>query len=70
VLRAPQQSGFRLYGSGGAAALLGIDAGTLAARLKKLDISLVDLKRSRSGVDVEPGDREAGERTDTAGWPT
>jgi transcriptional regulator with GAF, ATPase, and Fis domain len=48
VLRALQQSGFRLYGSDGAAALLGVNAGTLASRLKKFGIDLVALKRSRA----------------------
>ena len=47
VLRALRQAGCRLYGTGGAAELLGINAGTLASRLKKLGISVIDLKRSQ-----------------------
>ena len=47
VLRALRQAGFRLYGTGGAAELLGVNAGTLASRLKKFGINLVDLKRSQ-----------------------
>jgi transcriptional regulator with GAF, ATPase, and Fis domain len=47
VLRALRQAGFRLYGNGGAAELLGINAGTLASRLKKLGINVTDLKRSQ-----------------------
>ena len=47
VMRALRQSAFRLYGAGGAAELLGINAGTLASRLKRLGINVTDLKRSR-----------------------
>jgi transcriptional regulator with GAF, ATPase, and Fis domain len=50
VMRALRQSGFRLYGTGGAAELLGVNAGTLASRLKKLGISAADLKRSKTDV--------------------
>jgi transcriptional regulator with GAF, ATPase, and Fis domain len=38
VLRALARAHYRLYGTGGAAALLGINAATLASRLKKLGI--------------------------------
>jgi transcriptional regulator with GAF, ATPase, and Fis domain/GNAT superfamily N-acetyltransferase len=49
ILRALRQSGFRLYATGGAAERLGINAGTLASRLKKLGINVSDLKRSQKG---------------------
>jgi transcriptional regulator with GAF, ATPase, and Fis domain len=49
VMRALRQAGFRLYGTGGAAALLGINAGTLASRLKRLDIHPSDLKKRQKG---------------------
>jgi transcriptional regulator with GAF, ATPase, and Fis domain len=45
ILRALRQASFRLYGSGGAAELLGVHAGTLASRLKKFGIRASDLKR-------------------------
>jgi transcriptional regulator with GAF, ATPase, and Fis domain len=38
VLRALAKAQYRLYGTGGAAALLGVNAATLASRLKKLGI--------------------------------
>jgi transcriptional regulator with GAF, ATPase, and Fis domain len=47
VMRALRQSAFRLYGVGGAAELLGVNAGTLASRLKRLGIKVADLKKSR-----------------------
>jgi transcriptional regulator with GAF, ATPase, and Fis domain len=47
IMRALRRSGFRLYGVGGAAELLGVNAGTLASRLKRLAISVADLKKSR-----------------------
>jgi transcriptional regulator with GAF, ATPase, and Fis domain len=46
IMRALRRSGFRLYGVGGAAELLGVNAGTLASRLKRLAISVADLKKS------------------------
>ena len=46
VMRALRQSAFRLYGAGGAAELLGVNAGTLASRLKRLGINVTDLKKS------------------------
>jgi transcriptional regulator with GAF, ATPase, and Fis domain len=46
VMRALRQSAFRLYGVGGAAELLGLNAGTLASRLKRLGINVTDLKKS------------------------
>ena len=46
IIRALRRSGFRLYGVGGAAELLGVNAGTLASRLKRLAISVADLKKS------------------------
>jgi transcriptional regulator with GAF, ATPase, and Fis domain len=46
VMRALRQSAFRLYGVGGAAQLLGLNAGTLASRLKRLGINVTDLKKS------------------------
>ena len=49
IMRALRRSGFRLYGAGGAAALLGVNAGTLASRLKRLAISVTDLRKSRGG---------------------
>ena len=49
VMRALRRSAFRLYGAGGAAELLGVNAGTLASRLKRLGISVTELKRSRRG---------------------
>ena len=44
VMRALERAGFRLWGAGGAADLLGVNAGTLASRLKKLGIRVQDLK--------------------------
>jgi len=38
VLRALRQTGFRVSGAGGAAELLGINAGTLASRMKAFGI--------------------------------
>jgi transcriptional regulator with GAF, ATPase, and Fis domain len=38
VRRALERTGFRVYGPGGAAALLGINGGTLASRVKKLGL--------------------------------
>ena len=49
VMRALRHSGFRLYGAQGAAELLGVNAATLASRLKKLGIHVTDLKRARNG---------------------
>ena len=49
IMRALRQSAFRLYGVGGAAELLGVNAGTLASRLKRLGIKVADLKKSRGG---------------------
>jgi transcriptional regulator with GAF, ATPase, and Fis domain len=49
VMRALLQSRFRLYGASGAAERLGVNAGTLASRLKRLGINVTDLKRSRNG---------------------
>jgi formate hydrogenlyase transcriptional activator len=46
VMRALRRSAFRLYGVGGAAELLGLNAGTLASRLKRLGINVTDLKKS------------------------
>ena len=39
VLRALEQTNWRIYGPAGAAALLGVKATTLASRIKKLDLS-------------------------------
>jgi transcriptional regulator with GAF, ATPase, and Fis domain len=50
VMRALRRSAFRLYGAGGAAELLGLNAGTLASRLKRLGISVADLKRSQESL--------------------
>jgi len=50
VMRALRHSGFRLYGARGAAELLGLNAGTLASRLKKLGIRVTELRRTR----IEP----------------
>jgi transcriptional regulator with GAF, ATPase, and Fis domain len=47
VLRALRRAGFRLYGRGGAADMLGLNAGTLASRLKRLGIVVSELKRAR-----------------------
>jgi transcriptional regulator with GAF, ATPase, and Fis domain len=44
VLRALRQANFRISGKGGAAELLGINAGTLASRLKALDIDSRDYR--------------------------
>ena len=46
IMRALRRSGFRLYGVGGAAELLGVNAGTLASRLKRLAINVAALKTS------------------------
>ena len=48
VLRALSKAEFRTYGPGGAAELLGINAATLASRLKKLGIRPRDHKRGHS----------------------
>ena len=45
VLAALQKSGFRVSGSGGAAELLGVNAGTLASRLKSLGIRKRDYRQ-------------------------
>ena len=50
VMRALRRSGLRLYGAGGAAELLGVNAGTLASRLKRLGISVTELKRSQRSL--------------------
>jgi transcriptional regulator with GAF, ATPase, and Fis domain len=47
VMRALRQASYRLYGADGAAEKLGVKPGTLASRLKKLGISVTDLKRTR-----------------------
>ena len=44
ILRALRRADFRLWGAGGAADLLGVNAATLASRLKKLGIRARDLK--------------------------
>jgi formate hydrogenlyase transcriptional activator len=49
ILRALRQARFRLYGNGGAAELLGVHAGTLASRLKKLGIRASDLRKLQQG---------------------
>ena len=48
ILRALTQAEFRMYGRGGAAELLGINAATLASRLKKMGIQPRDHRRSRT----------------------
>jgi len=48
VLRALSKAEFRTYGPGGAAELLGINAATLASRLKKLGIRPRDHKKGHS----------------------
>jgi transcriptional regulator with GAF, ATPase, and Fis domain len=50
VLRALSKAEFRTYGPGGAAELLGINAATLASRLKKLGIRPRDHKKGHKGV--------------------
>jgi transcriptional regulator with GAF, ATPase, and Fis domain len=50
VLRALSKAEFRTYGPGGAAELLGINAATLASRLKKLGIRPRDHKKGHSRV--------------------
>ena len=50
VMRALRKSAFRLYGAGGAAERLGLNAGTLASRLKRLGISVAELKRSQRSL--------------------
>ena len=47
VMRALRRAHFRLYGAGGAAELLGVNAGTLASRLKRLGISVSGLRKSQ-----------------------
>ena len=45
VMRALERAHYQLWGSGGAADLLGINAGTLSSRLRKLGIRASELKR-------------------------
>ena len=45
IMRALERARYQLWGSGGAADLLGINAGTLSSRLRKLGIRASDLKR-------------------------
>ena len=47
VRRALEQAGYRIYGPGGAAALLGVNGATLASRLKKLGLAPA---RARAGA--------------------
>ena len=45
IMRALERAHYQLWGSGGAADLLGINAGTLSSRLRKLGIRASELKR-------------------------
>jgi transcriptional regulator with GAF, ATPase, and Fis domain len=56
VLRALSKAEFRTYGPGGAAELLGINAATLASRLKKLGIRPRDHKKVHRNAerDINP----------------
>lgn len=55
IMRALERARYQLWGSGGAADLLGINAGTLSSRLRKLGIRASDLKRrSYEGI-IETG---------------
>ena len=56
VRRALEQAGYRVYGPGGAAALLGVNGATLASRLKKLGLTPAT---SRAGArrGTRPGPR-------------
>ena len=45
IMRALERAGYQLWGRGGAADLLGINAATLSSRLRKLGIRASDLKR-------------------------
>ena len=55
VRRALEQAGYRVYGPGGAAALLGVNGATLASRLKKLGLAPAKARagaRRRSRLDL------------------